>query len=319
MTDMHLPHAPRHAGRPPRYASIDVGTNSIKLHVGERAAAGTWRTVADRAEVTRLGEGLAEHRRISEAALERALGAIAAMAAEAKDLGAVTIVAVGTAGLRTAANGAAVVEAIRARTGVEVAVIPGEDEARLAYVATRGTLREVPDRLVVVDTGGGSTQFTFGRGSDVAERFSVPVGAVGYTERFGLGGVVTPDTLRELFGTIAADLSRIDGRAAPDAMVAIGGAATNLAAVKHGLRRYDPERVQGTVLDRAELDRQIELYRSRDAAARRGIAGLQPGRADVILAGACILRTVMEKLATLELTVSDRGLRHGVLAERFGL
>ena len=76
--------------------------------------------------------------------------------------------------------------------------------------------------------------------------------------------------------------------------------------------------VQGSVIDRAELDRQIELYRSRDADARRAIVGLQPKRAEVILAGACIVRTVMEKLGKDSVTVSDRGLRHGVLAERFG-
>jgi exopolyphosphatase / guanosine-5'-triphosphate,3'-diphosphate pyrophosphatase len=84
------------------------------------------------------------------------------------------------------------------------------------------------------------------------------------------------------------------------------------------MARYDPAFVQGTVLDRAEIDRQIELYRSRDAEARRAISGLQPKRAEVILAGACIVRTVMEKLGKQTLTVSDRGLRHGVLAERFG-
>ncbi len=93
---------------------------------------------------------------------------------------------------------------------------------------------------------------------------------------------------------------------------------TNLAAVRHGLANYDPEVVQGTVLDRAEIDRQIELYRTQGADARRRIVGLQPKRAEVILAGACIVRTVMDKLGKTQLTVSDRGLRHGVLAERFG-
>ena len=97
----------------------------------------------------------------------------------------------------------------------------------------------------------------------------------------------------------------------------MGGAVTNISAVKHQLGSYDPTVVQGTVLDRAEIDRQIELYRSRDADARRAIIGLQPKRAEVILAGACIIRTVMEKLGKASLTVSDRGLRHGVLAERF--
>ena len=103
----------------------------------------------------------------------------------------------------------------------------------------------------------------------------------------------------------------------PDQLVAMGGAVTNITAVKHRLATYDPAVVQGTVLDRAEIDRQIELYRSQDADARRTIVGLQPKRAEVILAGACIVRTVMEKLGKDSLTVSDRGLRHGVLAERF--
>ena len=91
-----------------------------------------------------------------------------------------------------------------------------------------------------------------------------------------------------------------------------------MAAVSHSMSTYDPDVVQGTVLDRDEVDRQIELYRTRDLDARREIVGLQPKRADVILAGACIVRTVMEKLGQDSLTVSDRGLRHGVLSERFG-
>jgi exopolyphosphatase / guanosine-5'-triphosphate,3'-diphosphate pyrophosphatase len=124
--------------------------------------------------------------------------------------------------------------------------------------------------------------------------------------------------LREAMAAISGDLSRIDGRPVPDALVAMGGTVTNITAVKHQLASYDPTVVQGTVLDRAEIDRQIELYRSRDTDARRAITGLQPKRADVILAGACIIRTVMEKLRKDTFTVSDRGLRHGVLAERFG-
>jgi exopolyphosphatase / guanosine-5'-triphosphate,3'-diphosphate pyrophosphatase len=98
----------------------------------------------------------------------------------------------------------------------------------------------------------------------------------------------------------------------------MGGAVTNMTAVKLEMATYNPDRVQGAVLDRAELDRQIQLYRSRDAEARRGIVGLQPKRAEVILAGACIVWTVMDKLGQQTLTVSDRGLRHGVLVQRFG-
>jgi exopolyphosphatase/guanosine-5'-triphosphate,3'-diphosphate pyrophosphatase len=98
----------------------------------------------------------------------------------------------------------------------------------------------------------------------------------------------------------------------------MGGAITNITAVKHKLATYDPDIVQGTILDRAEIDRQIELYRTHPTEERRQIVGLQPKRAEVILAGACIVRTVMAKLGCESLTVSDRGLRHGLLAERFG-
>jgi exopolyphosphatase/guanosine-5'-triphosphate,3'-diphosphate pyrophosphatase len=171
--------------------------------------------------------------------------------------------------------------------------------------------------MVVFDTGGGSTQFTFGRGSEVQERFSLDIGAVRYTEQFRLDGIVTTDVLGKALAALSTEFARLGGRPAPDALAAMGGATTNIAAVKHGLARYDPDIVQGTVLDRAEIDRQIELYRSMDAEARRRIVGLQPKRAEVILAGACILRTVMEKLGRRSLVVSDRGLRHGVLAERF--
>jgi exopolyphosphatase/guanosine-5'-triphosphate,3'-diphosphate pyrophosphatase len=103
-----------------------------------------------------------------------------------------------------------------------------------------------------------------------------------------------------------------------DALVAMGGAITNIAAVSHGLATYDPDVVQGTVLDREEIDRQVELYRTSDLEARRQIVGLQPTRADVILAGACIVRLVMDKLGRDSLAVSDRALRHGLLDERFG-
>jgi exopolyphosphatase / guanosine-5'-triphosphate,3'-diphosphate pyrophosphatase len=303
---------------PGRHAVIDVGTNSVKFHIGERDAAGRWRAVVDRAEMTRLGEGLGDHGAIAAEPLERTVAAIAGMVEEARRHQVRATAAVGTAGLRIASNRDQVVVAIQAHTGITVEVIPGEEEGRLAYLAVRAGLGASEGSLVVLDTGGGSSQFTFGRGPRVEERFSVNVGAVRYTERFGLAGAVAPEVLGHALAAIAADLARLDGRPRPDALVAMGGAVTNMTAVKLALATYDPDLVQGAVLDRAEIDRQIELYRSRDAERRRQIVGLQPKRAEVILAGACIVRTVMDKLGQQMLTVSDRGLRHGLLLDRFG-
>ncbi len=305
---------------PERFGVVDVGTNSVKFRVAERAADGraAERTVVDRAVVTRLGEGLEATGEIGAEPMARTVRAIREMAEEASALDVLAIVAVGTAGMRIARNREQVVEAVRVGSGLRLEVISGEEEGRLAYLAAAAGVGIGEGPVVVFDTGGGSSQFTFGHGPRVDDRFSVDVGAVRFTERFGLAGVVDAEVIAEARAAIGAELSRLDGRGRPDGVVAMGGAVTNLAAVKHGLTTYDPDVVQGTRLDRAEIDRQIERYRNLDADGRRTIPGLQPARAEVILAGACIVRSILDRLDCDVVTVSDRGLRHGVLLERFG-
>ncbi len=300
-----------------RYAVVDVGTNSVKFHLAEMSADGTWRQLVDRAEVTRLGEGLEESGRLQPEPMARTIDAIAAMADEAKRLGVEAIAAVGTAGLRAAANSAEFVEAVQARSAVRIDIISGEREALLAFLAVTSGIERVEGSLVVFETGGGSTQFTFGQDGRIEEQFSVPVGAVRIAEQFHLEGVVDDTMLAAALDAIAAELSSLDGRPTPANLVAMGGAVTNLAATKHELVTYDPEIVQGTELDLEELDRLIDLFRSMSAEERRTIVGLQPKRAEIILAGACIVRTVMEKLGRKSLIVSDRGLRHRLLVEQF--
>ena len=301
-----------------RGAVIDVGTNSVKFLLAERAADGAWRHVVDRSEVTRLGEGLATSGRLAPEAMRRTANAIAGMVDEATAHGAERVAAAGTAWTRRAENADELAAAVHERTGVPIVTIDGEEEARLSYLAAIAGLGAIAGSVVLFETGGGSTQFTFGHGERIDERFSLDVGAVPITERFGLADAVDEEALAAAFEAIYDDLALLDGRPAPDLLVGMGGALTNLAAVKHELATYDPDRVQGTVLDLEELDRQVELYRSRSAEERRSIVGLQEKRADIILAGACIVRTVLEKLGSTSVVVSDRGLRHRLLVERFG-
>jgi exopolyphosphatase / guanosine-5'-triphosphate,3'-diphosphate pyrophosphatase len=302
----------------PRCAVIDVGTNSVKFHIGERGGEAGWRTIVDRAEVTRLGEGLRESGELQDEAMQRTIAVISGMADEAARNGVGGIAAVGTAGMRMARNSGSLAAAVRDACGIVIEVISGEEESRLAYLAVKSGLGRVRGSLVVFDTGGGSSQFTFGHGEQVDERFSVDVGAARYTEAYHLAEALPQDLLAQAFAAIAADLAGLDRRPTPNTLVGMGGAITNMTAVKHRLETYDPDIVQGAILELAEVDRQIELYASRTADERRTIVGLQPKRAEVILAGACIVKTVMTKLGKESLTVSDRGLRHGVLAEGFG-
>lgn len=301
----------------PRYAVIDIGTNSVKFNISERADDGTWRTIVDRAEITRLGEGLEKTGEISSDAMERTVAAICAMGEEARKNDVAAMAAVGTMGMRTARNSQQFIDAVVQRCGVKIEVISGDEEGRLAYIAVKSGLGLGEGALAIFDTGGGSSQFTFGRGSTVEERFSVNVGAVRYTEKYGLADIITAEQINAVLAALAADLARLDNRPVPDALVGMGGAITNMAAVKHGLAKYDPNVIQGSVIERAEVERQIKMYSSKSLEERRKIVGLQPKRADVILAGACIVKTVMDKLGKDALSVSDRGLRHGLLIDRF--
>ena len=301
----------------PKYAVIDIGTNSVKFNISERRDDGSWQTVVDRAEITRLGEGLGETGEINADAMERTVSAIAAMADEARKSDVSAIAAVGTMGMRMARNSQQFIDAVEQRCGVKIEIISGDEEGRLAYIAVKSGLGLAQGSLAIFDTGGGSSQFTFGHGDTVQERFSVNVGAVRYTEKYGLSGVVPPEQLQAALKAIGDDLARLDNRPSPDALVGMGGAITNMAAVKHSMAKYDPNVIQGSTIERAEVERQIAQLCSKSLDDRRQIVGLQPKRADVILAGACIVKTVMEKLGKDRLSVSDRGLRQGLLIDRF--
>ena len=196
----------------------------------------------DRAEVTRLGEGLARRRgRIGHEPLQRTVDAIAEWLQEAKRHGVRAIAAVGTAGFRIADNAEEAIAAIQARSGVKVELISGEDEARLAYLATTAALGPTVGSVVVFDTGGGSSQFTFGHRAQIHEKFSVDVGAARYTERYRLDRAVPDDVLQQTMSQLSEDLARLDGRLSPDLLVGMGGAITNLTAVSLSLAEYDPD------------------------------------------------------------------------------
>ena len=310
---------PAGAARKALYAVIDVGTNSVKFHIGEKRADGSWSRVVDRSEVTRLGESLsASGGSFTADAIERTAAAIAEMAAEARRHGVLGVAAVGTMGVRTARNGGELIAEVERRCGVRIEVVPGTEEARLACLAVSSSLGLGGGSLLIFDTGGGSSQFTFSRGAAVEEQFSVNVGAVRFAEKYGLSGVTPPAELQRALTAITAELSRLDALPTPETLVGMGGAVTNLTAVMLALGDYDPDAVQASTLTLSEVDRQIDVYASRSADERRRIVGLQPKRAEVILAGACIVRTILARLRKDALKVSDRGLRHGLLVDRFG-
>ena len=300
-----------------RVAVIDIGSNSIKFFVGEQGTDSTIQTIVDKNDIARLGEGLSETGRISDEALERNAQSVAAFAAEAKELGADIIVCVGTMALRSAANSADFVARVKDLCGIEVQIIPGEEEARLSYLAILSGM-PVPDGdLVIFDTGGGSTEFIFGHGTELVNRFSVNLGAIRITEKFFADDPVKPGSTEAAIQEIDREFAQAGVNGRPVKVVGMGGAVTSMGAVKHKMVKYDPDVMRGSALTKADIAEQIAAYREKTIAQRREMPGLQPKRADVILAGACILWDIVDRLGVDQLIISDRGLRHGLAFELF--
>ena len=300
-----------------RKAIIDIGSNSIKFFVGELAADKTITTVLDTNDIARLGENLNKTGMICPEAMERNVASVANFCAKAKELGADEIVAVGTMALRTASNSAEFVEKVKAACGLEVQIIPGEEEARLSYLAVLSGLPLQGGDLVVFDTGGGSTEFIFGHGTQLVKRFSVNLGAVRITENYLTSDPVTPEQVSAAIAQIDKEFAVAGVEGHPDQLVGMGGTVTSLGAVKHKMIKYDPDVIQGSTLTKADISEQIGDYSTRTIEQRKELPGLQPKRADVILAGACILDVITSRLGVDKLTISDRGLRHGLAFDLF--
>lgn len=297
-------------------AVIDVGTNSIKFHAAKKKADGSLETVLDKNDIARLGEGLRETGLIAPEALERNALSVAAFAEKAKELGAVPEI-VGTMALRTAKNAADFASRVKELTGLDVRIIPGEEEARLSYLAVLSGLPLAGGELVTFDTGGGSTEFVYGRGTEMVRKFSIPLGAVRITEEFFADDPVRPGSVDAAVKEIRSSLTGGGVLGSPEVIVGMGGTVTSLASVKFKMETYDPDVVQGSVLTLAELKDMAAMFASMTLEERKGVTGLQPKRADVILAGTCIVCAILELLGASSFTVSDRGLRHGLAYELF--
>jgi exopolyphosphatase/guanosine-5'-triphosphate,3'-diphosphate pyrophosphatase len=302
-----------------RFAAIDVGTNTVLLLVAERTKAG-FRAVAERGAITRLGKGVDASRKLAPEAMERTLETVGRFADEARALGVQGLVASATSAARDAQNGTEFLAAAKARAGVEVEILSGDEEARLSYLAVANDFgAEAGSReLVAVDIGGGSTEFVFGTGASVRFHASTNIGSVRLTERCIRSDPPSADDLARLGVELDVALAAIPRPGANALVVGVAGTVTTLYAVANGVTPYDAARVHGGWLSREALG----LARARLSAVpllkRRTIPGLQPERADVIIAGAVLLERTLSHLGATGVRVSDHGLRWGLLAARFG-
>jgi exopolyphosphatase/guanosine-5'-triphosphate,3'-diphosphate pyrophosphatase len=284
-------------------AVLDVGSNSVLLLTVAVAASGRAVVRDEALATTQLGAGLVDGGRLDPSARTRTRDAVVGFAARARAAGASRVWAYATGAARRARDGAAFVDELAVAAACPAVVLTGDDEARLAYAAASLAVpADAP--LVAVDVGGGTTELTRGRGPAILETVSLPLGALGLTERHG-----TDAEARSAASDAALATTDLPSRAGGATVVVAGGTASALAMIDLDLPAYAPSR---THRHRLRVDRLSAL------AARGGDAGIDPGRARLLPAGAAILTGVARALRTDELVVSELAVRHAYLRERLG-
>lgn len=299
-----------------RVAAIDIGTNSTRLLIADVEPDGTVTELDRRSTVTRLGQGVDVSGTLSDEAMERVFAALVPYRQAADEQGVEVTTGVLTSAVRDASNGAAFQAQVRERFGFAVDTITGDREAQLTFRgATSDHLDDDRDGpLVVIDIGGGSTEFVVGQGGDMTFHVSTQVGVVRMTERHlhhdpphhdELEALA--DDVRDVFhAQLPADV-RADARWA----IAVAGTATSAAAMLLELQPYDPERVHGHVIYRAEVEMLLARLADMDDAHRREVPGLHPDRAPTIIAGMVVLAEALRVLGLDEAEVSEHDVLRG--------
>jgi len=302
-------------------ATIDIGTNTTLLLVARPGVNGAEPQVLEQqAEITRLGRGIGKDGVLGAEGIARTLEVLRRYAAIATHHGA-PIAAIGTEALRRAPNAAAFLTPAAHILGGAVEVIDGDREAALTFrsVAASFPVEVAAGRVAMVDIGGGSTEVIVSERGAVRYRHSFPVGSVRLHERHIRHDPATADEMvavaREV-STRLGDAGRELGRAPVDMLIGVAGTVTSLAAMSMDLSTYDPARVHGSRLGAAALEAQIARLAVSSQSQREEMAGLDPRRADVILAGALLLREIVRMARVAEVRVSDRGIRWGLFFEK---
>lgn len=305
-----------------RVAALDCGTNSLRLLVADVSTDGALTDVVREMRVVRLGEGVDRTGELSAAALERTFTVLREYTAQLRDLGARRVRMVATSATRDARNRDAFVTGVRDILGAAPEVITGDEEAALSFSGATGDLRAAgyaASGLLVVDIGGGSTEFILGGPDGPVASRSVDIGCVRLAERHLHSDPASPDELaaaeRDADAAIALAGETVDIASAAT-LVAVAGTATTVTALSLGLAEYDPERIHLSTIPLAEVERVYAELATMTAAQRAALGPMHPGRVDVIVAGALILRQVVRAAGRGTMIASEHDILDGIA---FGL
>ena len=302
-----------------RVAAVDCGTNSIRLLVADLdPATGGETEVERRMEIVRLGQGVDATGRLADDALARTFAACERYAAAIREHGAAEVRFVATSATRDAANRDVFVEGVRARLGVEPQIVSGDEEANLSFSGATRALADDTTRhatpYLVVDIGGGSTEFVLGDGSVTAAR-SVDIGCVRMTERHLRSDPPSPEQIAAATRDIDAGIdlaAQVVDLTQARTLVGVAGSATTVAAIALGLEHYERDLIHLSRIPADTVRRTAAELLAMTREQRAALTVMHPGRVDVIGAGALVLARIVDRLGLPEVVVSEHDILDGI-------
>ncbi len=311
------------------FATIDIGSNTLLLLIAELNAEGKIIPLVEKAEITRLSQGLNEKGVLNEEAMERSLVVLRQFTDICHRNHVSAIACVGTEALRLARNSQEFIARVKKQCGFIVEIIPGKKEAELAYFSALLDFEDLYSNLVVLDIGAGSTEIIWPLENNghtaKLQTLSMRMGAVRFTEEFIHSDPPSRADFQILSEKVEEKLTKDfdplpkpwTQTQAPLTLIGLAGTVTTLSALDQQLAVYDHAKIQGAKLKLARLERLVHVLRAKPLEERKLLPGMEPKRADVLLAGAVILEKVMQKLGVEEVVVSDHGIRYGLFHQKF--
>lgn len=300
----------------PRLAAIDVGTNSLRLIIAEGLRDGKYRVLDDEKETTRLGRNLAASGFLDPTAVEASLAALRRMKQIADGFQVQRLRAIATCAVREAQDGPAFCRRVREEIGIDIEVVDAREEARLAFTSVAANFDLAGKRVAVADMGGGSTEIVLASDQLIEDVYTTPLGAVRLTEQFGSAQQLTLDDFVRLQSGVERLLRKHTPPKPlfrPHLLIGSGGTFTALATMLMAAKGQSGLPIRGYAVSRADLRHLLERLRKLTPKARRGVPGLSPDRADIIVAGLTVIDSLMQHFELNTLQVHDGGVRDGLL------
>ncbi len=298
-----------------RISIIDLGTHTVLLLTVD-VMDGTYSIVSQEQRIVGLGRGIEKTGLINSEALSETLRALEEYKSIIKNLSSDKVIMTATAVLRDASNASKVKDQIEKSTGFSIKVLSGDEEAELVYLAGTNAFPGI-SKAVVIDIGGGSVEFVLGKGKNISRLISLPLGVIKLTERFLTRFPVVSDELTNLESfldeTYKLQLKGFDNEIAQ--VIGVAGTFTTAAAMIQGLEKYDPAKITGSVIKKQDAFFWLRRVSDMSIDEQKCIPGLHPKRAGFIVAGFALIHSFFNLFNIDTITVSDEGLRFGVLID----